>query len=116
MNDYKKLEVWKLSIDLVCDIYSLAGSFPEDEKFGLKSQLKRSAISIPSNIAEGAGRNNKNEFIHFLGIANGSCCELETQLIIAEKLNLLKTDQPEQTFNKINSIKRMNTNLIKSLR
>ena len=72
---------------LVKDVYILTNDLPSEEKFGLISQIRRCAISIPSNIAEGAGRNNKNEFVHFLGIASGSCYELETQLILLSELN-----------------------------
>lgn len=83
---HKDLDVWKLSIDLVLLVYTLVEGFPESEKYGLGSQLKRSAVSIPSNIAEGAGRSSTKEFVRFLDIANGSLSELETQLIIADKL------------------------------
>jgi len=89
---HKDLEVWKRSIDLVIKIYDLSKRLPSDEKFGLLSQIKRSSISIPSNIAEGAGRKSTKEYLRFLDIANGSLSELETQLIIIEKLNYQKTD------------------------
>ncbi len=74
-------------MNLTEEVYKAVIDFPNDEKFGLSSQIKRSAVSIPSNIAEGAGRNSKNEFKHFLAIANGSSYELQTQLILAEKFN-----------------------------
>lgn len=83
---HKDLEVWNRSVDLVVKVYELTKEIPENEKFGLISQMKRSAISIPSNIAEGAGRSTAKEFIRFIDIANGSLSELETQLIITEKL------------------------------
>jgi len=89
---HKDLEVWKRSIDLVIKIYDLSKRLPSDEKFGLLSQIKRSSISTPSNIAEGAGRKSTKEYLRFLDIANGSLSELETQLIIIEKLNYQKTD------------------------
>lgn len=89
---HKDLEVWKRSIDLVIKIYDLSKRLPSDEKFGLLSQIKRSSISIPSNIEEGAGRKSTKEYLRFLDIANGSLSELETQLIIIEKLNYQKTD------------------------
>ena len=90
---HHKLNVWKKAIEFVKRIYQITGEFPAEEKFGLVSQMRRSAISIASNISEGAGRNNKKEFNQFLGIAQGSSAELETQIIIARELGLL-TDQP----------------------
>jgi len=88
---HKDLTVWKESIELVVAVYELAQKLPSDEKFGLISQLKRAAVSVPSNISEGAGRSSTKEFMRFIDIANGSLSELETQLIIVEKLNLYKT-------------------------
>ncbi len=89
MNSFKDLEVWKRGIDLVEDVYSLAAKFPANEQFGLVSQMRRAAVSIPSNIAEGQGRRNAKEFIQFLYIAKGSLAEIETQLIICERLGLI---------------------------
>ena len=86
---HKDLEAWKKSIELVTKVYELTKSFPEDEKFGLISQIRRASISIPSNIAEGAGRNSDKEMTRFLDISLGSIAELETQLIIAENLKYL---------------------------
>lgn len=73
MHEYKKLKVWNDAIELVTDIYLITKTFPDSEKYGLVSQINRCAVSIPSNIAEGAGRNSNGEFRQFLGIANGSC-------------------------------------------
>jgi four helix bundle protein len=78
MHKLEELTIWKKSIELSKQVYLICQKLPQDEKFGLISQLKRSAISIPSNIAEGAGRNSNKEFIQFLGIANGSSYELQT--------------------------------------
>ena len=89
---HKDLDVWKESIDLVLEIYAISKSLPSEEKFGLMSQMKRSAVSVPSNIAEGAARSSTKEFLRFLDIANGSLSELETQLIIVNKLNLFDTE------------------------
>ncbi|MFA7230880.1 MAG: four helix bundle protein [Victivallaceae bacterium] len=86
MKTHKDLEVWKEGIDLVTSIYEVTKDFPHEEIYGLTSQMKRSAISVPSNIAEGAARGGKKEFIHFLYISLASLAELETQIIIAEKL------------------------------
>lgn len=110
MHDYKKLEVWKKSVDFVKVCYDLTTGFPDSEKFGLTSQIRRSAVSIPSNIAEGAGRNSGKEFAHFLAISQGSCFELETQLIIAQQLGFLKEET--DTMFKLNEIGKM----IRSLR
>lgn len=81
------LQIWSRSISLVKKVYILTQDLPSEEKFGLISQIRRCAVSIPSNIAEGAGRNNVNEFVQFLGIAFGSTYELETQLILLYELN-----------------------------
>ena len=86
---HKDMEVWKKSIELVTKIYEITKEFPNDEKFGLISQIRRAAISIPSNIAEGAARNSDKELVRFLDISLGSMAELETQLIIAENLKYL---------------------------
>ncbi len=89
IRSHKDLDIWKKSIILVRDIYSKTREFPADEKFGITQQMRRSAISVPSNIAEGAGRTSKKEFIHFLSIAQGSLAELETQLIISRELGYM---------------------------
>ena len=83
MSEFTKLIAWQRSIDLVEVIYRITKKFPDDEKFNLVSQIRRSAVSIPSNIAEGHGRKTNGEFAHFLRIAYGSSSELETQLIIS---------------------------------
>ena len=83
------MEVWKKSMDLVSDIYKITESFPNKELYGLTNQIRRAAVSVPSNIAEGAARNSKKEFIQFLYIALGSLSELETQIIIANRLEYL---------------------------
>lgn len=99
MHNYKQLDVWDRAIELATGLYSLTKSFPKEEKYGLVSQMRRAAVSISSNIAEGAGRNSDNEFRHFLNVAFGSCSELETQLIISHKLNYLS----QQNFTELNS-------------
>ncbi len=89
IQNHKDLEVWKKSMDLVSNIYKITESFPSKELYGLTNQIRRAAVSIPSNIAEGAARNSKKEFIQFLYIALGSLSELETQIIIANRLEYL---------------------------
>ena len=83
MKTHKDLDVWKNSIDFVTTIYKYTASFPKEELYSLTNQVRRSAVSVPSNIAEGAGRNSYKEYIRFLYVAQGSASELETQLIIA---------------------------------
>ncbi len=109
----KDLEVWKVGIELVTIVYQLTKAFPKEEEFGLKSQIRRCAVSIPSNIAEGSGRISSKELIRFLYVANGSLCELETQLIIA--LNLGYIQDEESYLSYIKRIRKMLHNLIKSI-
>ena len=90
INSHRDLDAWKLSMLLVKDIYTLSKNFPQDEKYGLTSQMKRAAISIPSNIAEGAARKTNPDFIRFLYISLGSLSELETQIELAELLSFIK--------------------------
>ena len=111
MHDYKKLKIWENSFDLAVEIYKLTQLFPREELYNLTSQIKRSAVSIPSNIAEGAGRNSNKEFLNFLSIANGSCSELDTQRTIANKLDFMPYEDFIEFQNKIYHIQRMNYNL-----
>ncbi len=89
VRNHKDLEVWKVSMDFVVEIYQVTKNFPQTEIYGLTSQLRRAAVSIPSNIAEGAARKNTREFIQFLYIAQGSLSEIETQLLISERLKYI---------------------------
>jgi four helix bundle protein len=116
MNNYKRLEVWKVAIDLVSEVYKLSKKLPKEEMFALTSQIKRCSVSIASNIAEGAGRNGRKEFVNFLGIASGSCCELDTQLLIAQNLGFLQSDDLTLALEKLVHIQRMNINLIRKLK
>ena len=108
MHNLTELKIWNKAIDLAVYIYSATSTFPPDERFGLTSQLRRAAVSVPSNIAEGAGRNSKKEFCNFLGIANGSCYEIQTQLIISNKLSLLKDDILDNLLTQLNELQKMN--------
>ncbi len=110
---HKDLDVWKKGIDFVTIIYIETEKFPKTEIYGLTSQIRRAAISIPSNIAEGAARKNKTEFKQFLFIALSSAAELETQLIIAKNLKYLK--ETETLLDELNCISRMIQGLIKSI-
>ncbi|MFO7618038.1 MAG: four helix bundle protein [Bacteroidales bacterium] len=92
---HKKMDVWKLSIEMVIDVYQLTRSYPVTEKFGLTNQMRRAAVSVPSNIAEGTARNSKKECAHFLRIALGSLTELETQLIISQRLGFCASEANE---------------------
>ena len=93
LKTHRDLDVWKEGIELVVKVYEIVQKFPNEEKYGLVDQIKRSAISIPSNIAEGAARNSKKEFLQFLHISLGSISELETQLIIANRLGFLNNKE-----------------------
>jgi four helix bundle protein len=86
---HKKLRAWQQAVELVAEIYSATASFPKDEQFGLRGQLRRAAVSVPANLAEGCGRNGRKELLHFLGIAGGSLAELDTLVEIAERLRYL---------------------------
>lgn len=107
MHNFEKLIFWQKSIELAKEVYTICAELPKDEKFGLISQIKRSVISIPSNIAEGAGRNNDREFYHFLGIANASSFELQTQLILTRELGLLNAEKVNSLISNLNEIQRM---------
>jgi four helix bundle protein len=112
MHNYKELNVWKRSIKLAVKVYKLSQKFPSDERFGLTSQIRRCAVSVPSNIAEGAGRRTNAEFVNFLGISHGSICELETQLYIGFELEYFGADQLEEISLEVTEIQKMLYSLI----
>lgn len=103
-------------MDIASDIYKISLLLPEDEKFNLIHQIKKCAVSIPSNIAEGSGRNSNKEFIHFLGVANGSTFELITQLMLAKRLNLISEDIIQPLINQLVEVSNMNFSFQKSLK
>lgn len=107
MNYFKELKVWQKSMVLVSKIYLKSHDFPKDEMYGLTSQIRRSSISIASNIAEGCGRKTNSDFNNFLGIALGSSFELETQLIISKNLGFMKDDGFNQLEKEIQHIQNM---------
>lgn len=108
MNNLNDLKVWNKAVELSVEIYSLTNGFPEIEKFGLINQMRRASVSIASNIAEGAGRNSRKEFKHFLAIAHGSSYELITQLEIAFKLKFCNEDDYKNLKVNITEIQKMN--------
>lgn len=112
MSSYKELIVWQKSIQLVTDIYKLTKTFPKEEIYGLASQMQRAVVSIPSNIAEGNDRNSSKEFSQFLRIARGSLAELETQIIISEKLEYTNEKQITPSLNNCYEIGRMINGLL----
>jgi len=92
MRKHHELKVWRESMSLVKDVYHVTSRLPKEEMFGLTSQMRRAAISVPSNIAEGAARMGEKEFLRFLSVARGSLCELETQLLISQELGYLGSE------------------------
>jgi four helix bundle protein len=113
---YKDLEVWRKSMDLCISIYNATSIIPSEEKFGLTSQIRRSAVSIPSNIAEGWGRSSRKEYINFLYIARGSCFELDTQIILADEMHFLEKPTSEKIRENIKSVAMMLNKLISRLK
>lgn len=114
IRSYRDLLVWQKGIALVKVVYELSGSFPSDEKFGLTSQMRRCAISVPSNIAEGWGRGRNKYFSNHLRIARGSLCELETQVLIAAEMGLLKLDESSMTL-RMEELSKMLNSLIEKV-
>ena len=107
---HKDLDVWKRAMDLAADVYSITRQFPKEEQFGLISQARRSAVSIPSNIAEGAARNSRKEYAQFLYVALGSVSELETQLLLAARLDFM----PDMdVFDRIERVRQMLLGLLR---
>ena len=116
MKDFKNLKVWQKGIKLVVEIYKTSKKFPQEELYGLTSQMRRSAISIPSNIAEGSGRNSDKDFNRFLEFSLGSSFELETQIIIAHELEFLTNEEFFDLSDKVQEEQKMITGLQKSLK
>ncbi len=115
MKDFKKLNVWQKSIELVASIYKISKKFPAAEKYGLTSQVTRSAVSIPSNIAEGSSRFSERDYFRFLEIALGSAFELETQLIIIEKLNYIESSEISNLIEQTKTVQKMLSGLMSKL-
>lgn len=116
MRPHHSLDAWKRSIDFVVEVYKMTETFPKEEKFGLTSQIRRASVSIPANIAEGAARRSEKEFLQFLSIAQGSASEVETEILIANRLGFLEKQSYEVLDNSLNDIGRMITGLSNHLK
>ena len=114
VNDYRELDVWQMSMSLCENVYDLIRSFPAEERFALCDQLRCAVVSIPSNIAEGNGRDSKTEYARFLSIARGSLFEVQTQLELAERLKYIEV--PEETKTLITRISKMLFSMVRKLR
>lgn len=112
MHNFQKLEVWKVSMELTTEIYNYTKNFPDNEVYGITSQMRRCSISIPSNIAEGSGRKTNKEFVHFLSIANGSSYELQTQIIVSNNIGYINEEVKDSLTTKLISVKKMIYTLI----
>jgi four helix bundle protein len=112
---YRQLIAWQKAMELVKLVYELTEKFPKEELYGLTSQMRRAAVAIPSNIAEGQGRNTTKDFLRFLSIAYGSLLELETQTLISEMLKYLKSEEINQILEKSGEVGRVTNGLISSL-
>jgi four helix bundle protein len=115
LKNYKELVVWQKSYQLCIETYRITKGFPKEERFGLTSQTRRAAISIPSNIAEGYGRKTTREYVHTLYVAYGSTCELETQVMLSRDLGFMTAEDMKRLQEGIGEIERMLKALIKSL-
>jgi len=115
MRDYKKFLVWEKAHQLTLDVYTNTTSFPKDELFGLVSQMKRSSSSIPTNIAEGCGRNSDKDFCRFLFVAFGSANELEYQILLGMDLNFIENENAQKLLSQVEEVKKMLNGLITKL-
>jgi four helix bundle protein len=115
MRPHQKLEAWSKAIDLVTDVYKSSEHFPKEERYGLTGQIRRAAVSIPANLAEGAGRRSQKEFSYFLSNSQGSASELETELIIANKLGYLDEANFGRLINRLERVGRLITGLARHL-
>jgi len=115
LRNYQDLKVWQKGYNLCLEVYRLLKKFPVEERYGLSLQMRRSVVSIPSNIAEGYGRRGKQEYIHYLYVAYGSYCEFETQLLLASDLDYIKKETFEKIFEMAREVERMLKALIDSL-
>jgi len=115
LKNYKELQVWQKAYQFCLNLYKLTKTFPQEERFGIVSQMRRAALSIPSNIAEGYGRKTTKEYVYSLHIAYGSLCELETQILLSGDLGYISVDHTINLQTDLGEIERMLKSLIKSL-
>jgi len=116
MRDFRKYEIWQLGMSIVSSTYRLLNDLPDSEKFGLRSQVSRCAISVPSNIAEGCSRESEKDFKRFLEYSLGSCFELETQLLIYQENNFTDQIETEIIVDKVKQLQKQITVLIKKIK
>ena len=116
MRDFRQYEVWKKAIYFTTDVYKLTETFPSSEKFGLINQLQRAAVSIASNIAEGASRTSEKDFAHFLEMSLGSSFEVETQLLITKNLNYISEEKYIDVMNELSILQKQLNNFINRIR
>ncbi|MEJ2313749.1 MAG: four helix bundle protein [Nitrospirota bacterium] len=115
MKNYKELNVWQKAYDLCLDIYRITKEFPDEERYGLVAQIRRAAVSVPSNIAEGYGRKGIADYVRFLYVAYGSGCELETQVLLSTDLGYIEGNTADRVRGNIGEVERMLKALMKSL-
>ena len=116
MHNFRKLKAWNASFTFTKEVYAVTNKFPKEEVFGLTSQIRRSAVSIPSNIAEGCGRGTDKQLMHFLDIAQGSACELETQLLLAIEMTYMTKTEGNVLIQKLQEVQKMIQGFKKTLR
>ncbi len=116
VQSYRDLVAWNKAMELVTEIYRVTHKFPKEELFGLTSQLRRAAVSIPSNIAEGKGRLSKGEFRQFLGNARGSLAEVETQILIAQNLSYLDESETNRLLTKVEEVGKILNGLLSAVK
>jgi four helix bundle protein len=116
INRFTDLLVWQKAVDFVVRLYEVTRSFPKEEVYGMTGQLRRAAISIPSNIAEGHGRGSTGDYLRFLGMAQGSTSEVETQIVIASRLQYLTKENGDELLSDLSEIGRMLNGLVSSLK
>jgi four helix bundle protein len=116
IRDFRDLEVWQKAMDLVVETYRVTRSFPSEERYGLTAQVRRAAVSVPSNIAEGRGRFGLGGFLYHLSVATGSLMELETQLLIAERLEYLTPDDAQVVLRRTVEVRRLLAGMVRALR
>jgi four helix bundle protein len=115
ISSYRDLIAWQKAVDIVVDVYKATKGYPSEERFGLALQMRRAVVSIPSNLAEGQGRSTRKDYIHFLHIARGSIQELETQIIVSERLEFISKEIREGLLDRLGEVGRLVNGLIRSL-